>query len=70
MYAQQSKEMSKFLAFILKSSGYSFSKKIYFNDLEDKEKSRRVSFKIILHSSKNEYENLVLPYLALVFCIV
>jgi outer membrane protein OmpA-like peptidoglycan-associated protein len=53
MYAQQSKEMSKFLAFILKSSGYSFSKKIYFNDLEDKEKSRRVSFKIILHSSKN-----------------
>jgi outer membrane protein OmpA-like peptidoglycan-associated protein len=53
MYAQQNLEMSKYLASILKSSGYSFSKKLYLNEVEDKRKSRRVSFKIILHNLKN-----------------
>jgi len=52
MYAQQNLAMSKFLASILKSSGYSFSKKLYSNKAEDKRKSRRVSFKIILHNPK------------------
>jgi outer membrane protein OmpA-like peptidoglycan-associated protein/co-chaperonin GroES (HSP10) len=53
MYSQQNKKMSKLLETILKTSGYSYSKKIYINEVEDKKKSRRVSFKIILHNLKN-----------------
>lgn len=41
-------EIQKWLSEVLKGSGESFSKKVIHNDSEDKEKSRRVIFKIIL----------------------
>ena len=48
IFNAQDEKNKKRLSEILKGSGLSFSKKIMFNDNEDKEKSRRVSFKIIL----------------------
>ncbi|MDP2893786.1 MAG: OmpA family protein [Sulfurimonas sp.] len=38
----------KWLAEVIKGSGVNFSKKVIYNENEDKEKSRRVTFKIIL----------------------
>lgn len=49
MYKNQDKNMQRWLAKIIKGSGLSFSEKLTFNNIENKEKSRRVSFKIILH---------------------
>ncbi len=48
MYLSQGKNIQNWLAKVIKGSGLNFSKKITFNSVEDKEKSRRVSFKIIL----------------------
>ena len=50
IFKNQDKKTQKFLSELLKGSGLSFSqKKIDFYKNEDKEKSRRVSFKIILN---------------------
>ena len=48
MFSNQDESTQKWLSQILKGSGLSFSKKVMFEKNEDKEKSRRVSFKIIL----------------------
>ena len=49
IFKNQKKDTQKFLAEIVKGSGLNFSKKrVTFYEKEDKEKSRRVSFKIIL----------------------
>lgn len=48
IFKKQDKATQKFLSEILKGSGYSHSKNKKLNNKEDKEKSRRVSFKIIL----------------------
>lgn len=48
----QDKKTKVWLSKVFKGSGYSYSKKITFNDVENKEKSRRVSFKIILNETK------------------
>jgi len=45
----QDKKTKVWLTKIFKGSGYSYSKKVTFNDVENKQKSRRVSFKIILN---------------------
>lgn len=48
IFKTQDKPTQIWLTNILKGSGYSYSKKAIFNEIENKEKSRRVSFKIIL----------------------
>ncbi len=48
IFKKQKKPVQIWLIKILKGSGLSFSKKTIQNGVEDKEKSRRVSFKIIL----------------------
>jgi len=49
MFNKQNENVKRFLSSIIKGSGLSFSqKRLTFYDKEDKEKSRRVSFKIIL----------------------
>jgi len=48
MYKSQDMDTKKYLSKILKGSGLGYSKKVLFNEYEDKKKSRRVSFKIIL----------------------
>jgi len=48
IFNKQNIDTQKLLSNILKGSGLSFSKKIMLNEREDREKSRRVSFKIIL----------------------
>jgi outer membrane protein OmpA-like peptidoglycan-associated protein len=48
IFGLQKSEIQKWLSEVLKGSGESFSKKIIYNDNEDKESSRRVTFKIIL----------------------
>jgi flagellar motor protein MotB len=48
IFALQKSEIQKWLSEVLKGSGESFSKKIIYNENEDKESSRRVAFKIIL----------------------
>jgi len=48
IFNNQDEKTKKWLAEVFKGSGLSFSKKIMLNETEDKEKSRRVSFKIIL----------------------
>jgi len=48
IFKNQKKPMQVWLTKILKGSGLSYSKKTILNGIEDKEKSRRVSFKIIL----------------------
>jgi len=49
MFNKESEKVQRFLSKIIKGSGLSFSqKKLTFYDKEDKKKSRRVSFKIIL----------------------
>jgi len=49
LFGLQNQERQKWLSEILKGSGLSFSKKVAAQDGEDREKSRRVSFKILLH---------------------
>lgn len=48
MFKAQDENRKKWLSEILKGSGLSFSKKIILNDVEDKERSRRASFKVLL----------------------
>ncbi len=48
IFLNQSKPTQIKLSKILRGSGFSYSKKIMLNDKEDREKSRRVTFKIIL----------------------
>jgi len=48
IFNKQDRNTQELLSNILKGSGLSFSKKVMFNESEDREKSRRVSFKIIL----------------------
>ncbi|MBN2815871.1 MAG: hypothetical protein JXQ67_04260 [Campylobacterales bacterium] len=48
MFKQENSDVQKWLTRVLKGSGLSYSKYIVKNELEDKEKSRRVNFKIIL----------------------
>jgi outer membrane protein OmpA-like peptidoglycan-associated protein len=48
LFALQNQERQKWLSEILKGSGLSFSKKVTTKESEDREKSRRVSFKILL----------------------
>ena len=48
IFLNQSKPTQIKLSKILRGSGFSYSKKIVLNDKEDREKSRRVTFKIIL----------------------
>ncbi len=53
MFSCQNKQTRVWLSKIFKGSGYSYSKKINFdNAVENKAKSRRVSFKIILNETK------------------
>jgi outer membrane protein OmpA-like peptidoglycan-associated protein len=48
IFQKQTKETQKWLSKILQGSGFSYSKNIMFNEVEDKKKSRRVTFKVIL----------------------
>ena len=48
IFLNQSKPTQIKLSKILRGSGFSYSKKVMLNDKEDREKSRRVTFKIIL----------------------
>ncbi|MBE0513583.1 hypothetical protein [Sulfurimonas sp.] len=48
IFNNQDEKTKKWLSEILKGSGLSFSKKIMLNEVEDKKRSRRVTFKIIL----------------------
>lgn len=47
IFNNQNKESQKLLSEVIKGSGLSFAKKVVIDKNEDKEKSRRVSFKII-----------------------
>lgn len=48
IFSLQTQEMQKWLSSVIRGSGLSYSKKIMFNEVEDKEKSKRVTFKVIL----------------------
>ena len=48
LFKKQPKNIQIWLSKILVGSGFSYSKKVMLNENEDKEKSRRVSFKIVL----------------------
>ncbi len=48
IFNNQNKESQKLLSEVIKGSGLNFAKKVIVDKNEDKEKSRRVSFKIIL----------------------
>lgn len=52
IFKNQNQEIKTLLSKIFKGSGVSYSKKIVVDNVEDKEKSRRVSFKIILNDTK------------------
>jgi outer membrane protein OmpA-like peptidoglycan-associated protein len=52
IFRQQDERLKKYLSEVFKGSGYGFSKRVMFNELENKRDSRRVSFKILLHSEK------------------
>ncbi|MCF6331115.1 MAG: hypothetical protein L3I99_06165 [Sulfurimonas sp.] len=52
IFNTQDKQTKHWLIKVLKGSGYSYSKNISFNKIEDKELSRRVSFKILLNEIK------------------
>lgn len=52
LFVQQSKEVQNWLTQILKGSGLSYAKKVSFQDKEERELSRRVSFRIILKSAE------------------
>jgi outer membrane protein OmpA-like peptidoglycan-associated protein len=51
LFSTQDKPTQMWLTKVLRGSGYSYSKKVLKEGIEDKEKSRRVSFKLILRSS-------------------
>lgn len=53
IFNKQDKKTKKWLSEALKGSGVGFSKKVMIDENEDKEKSRRVSFGIILKSASN-----------------
>ncbi|PHS57282.1 MAG: hypothetical protein COB17_06730 [Sulfurimonas sp.] len=53
MFKLQNNATKEFLSHILKSSGLAYSNKILFSQYEDKKKSRRVSFKVILNNQEN-----------------
>lgn len=53
IFKAQSRPTQIWLSKILRGSGFSYSKKVMVNNMEDKEKSRRVTFKVILQSSHN-----------------
>jgi outer membrane protein OmpA-like peptidoglycan-associated protein len=48
IFLNQEKMTQIWLSEIIKGSGLSYAKNVVLNEVEDKEKSRRVSFKIIL----------------------
>ena len=48
IFTLQNQEIQKWLSESLKGGGESFSKKVIQNENEDKERSRRVNFKIVL----------------------
>jgi hypothetical protein len=48
VFHSQPQATQKWLSKILRESGFSYAKKVMRNEVEDKEKSRRVNFKIIL----------------------
>jgi len=48
IFRKQNRQTQSWLIEILRGSGFSYSKKVTLNDQEDREKSRRVSFKIII----------------------
>lgn len=52
MFNAQDKQTKQWLVKVLKGSGYSYSKNISFNKVENKKLSRRVSFKIILNETR------------------
>ena len=49
IFKNQNELTKRWLSNIIKGSGLGFSKKIILNDIENKIKSRRVSFKIIFN---------------------
>lgn len=51
IFKKQDEKTQKWLTKVLKGSGLAYSKKALLYNAEDKEKSRRVSFKLILNSS-------------------
>ncbi len=51
IFTHQDLKTQKYLTKILQGSGFSFSKKVMFNNKEDKKHSRKVSFKILLKNS-------------------
>lgn len=52
IFRSQPRPTQIWLTKILRGSGFSYSKKVMLNAIEDKEKSRRVTFKVILQSSQ------------------
>jgi outer membrane protein OmpA-like peptidoglycan-associated protein len=48
IFKNQNKDTQVWLSRIIRGSGFSYSKKIMVNNLEDREKSRRVAFKVIV----------------------
>jgi outer membrane protein OmpA-like peptidoglycan-associated protein len=48
IFKTQRKDTQKWLSKVLQGSGFSYSKNLIFNEIEDKKKSRRVTFKVIL----------------------
>ena len=54
IFQNQNNQTQTWLTKILRGSGYSYSKKIVSTQTEDREKSRRVSFKIILQNKEVE----------------
>jgi outer membrane protein OmpA-like peptidoglycan-associated protein len=48
IFKNQNKDTQVWLSRIIRGSGFSYSKKIIVNNLEDREKSRRVAFKVIV----------------------
>ena len=51
MFKSQTREIQDYLTDIFKGSGSSYAKRVFYNERENKEKSRRVSFKIILNDT-------------------
>ncbi len=51
IFKNQNLKTQTWLTNILKGSGFSYSKNIMKNEAEDRNKSRRVSFKIILNET-------------------
>ena len=49
IFSAQERQKQKWLSKVLSGSGYSFSKTVTKDNMEDKEKSRRVTLKVLLH---------------------